>query len=341
MAPLVHHPSQQRRVSRDRRDAQVPFLSHRRTPETRRVAIIVRNDNGRIQRLKIENKHRARVETRLRLHDERDTLGRTHGRHLLLARRHGDVIHRLCNAEHHRLDAKLRPAKNNLRKQNPKDTGKLSSATNKIEMLQDVTGCAHLFAVVPYCPPPLQATARACVHADAISVSYAIGTIDTCGVFACAGCNRCAWVPRIRPPRLQRWLTIAGVSATECMKGDVFKRVNVEGDLPTRDPPCVDNNAAGYSEAACVRICIRISFLVKPRIAQVWHSRELGTEVDAEMLGAVDQEAEGGHLDFKPAENVRIPLTHTMDQTCKQCLLVRHVVPGHASDVLPVLSRHT
>lgn len=71
------------------------------------VAVVVGDDDGRVERLEVQHNHRVAVEARLRLHHQRKALRRPLLGPLLDAGRHGDVVQRLGHAEHHGLDAVL------------------------------------------------------------------------------------------------------------------------------------------------------------------------------------------------------------------------------------------
>ena len=76
--------------------------------EARGEAIVVRDHDGWVQRLEVENNNRVCVKRGLRLQVERNALGRSHVRPLLDTRRNRDEVERFCDAQHHRLDSILR-----------------------------------------------------------------------------------------------------------------------------------------------------------------------------------------------------------------------------------------
>lgn len=71
------------------------------------VAVVVGDDDGRVERLEVQHDHRVAVEARLGLHHQRNALRRPLLGPLLDAGRHGDVVQRLGHTEHHGLDTVL------------------------------------------------------------------------------------------------------------------------------------------------------------------------------------------------------------------------------------------
>jgi len=74
-----------------------------KSSKTGREAVVVCNHDGRIQRLEVQHDHGVAVEPRLRLQGQGDALGGPHSCPLVHAGRHGDVVHGLGHAQHHRL----------------------------------------------------------------------------------------------------------------------------------------------------------------------------------------------------------------------------------------------
>lgn len=75
--------------------------------EAGREAVVVCNDDGRIERLEVQDQHRVAVKARLWLHDQGDALRRPLLGSLLYAGRHRDVVQRFGHTEHHGLNAIL------------------------------------------------------------------------------------------------------------------------------------------------------------------------------------------------------------------------------------------
>lgn len=72
------------------------------------VAVVVGDDDRRVERLEVQHQHRVAIETRLRLQDQRDTLRRPLLGSLRHTRAHRYKVQRLSNAQHHRLNTVLR-----------------------------------------------------------------------------------------------------------------------------------------------------------------------------------------------------------------------------------------
>lgn len=70
-------------------------------------AVVVCYDNGRIQGLEIQDKNSIAVEAGFWLHYQGNTLWGFHLSSLLDTGSHSNVVHGLCNAQHHRLHAVL------------------------------------------------------------------------------------------------------------------------------------------------------------------------------------------------------------------------------------------
>ena len=66
-------------------------------------AIVVRDHDGRVEGLEVEDNHRMVVEVRLGFEGQRDALGRSHPRSLLHTRTDCDVVQRFRDTQHHRL----------------------------------------------------------------------------------------------------------------------------------------------------------------------------------------------------------------------------------------------
>ncbi len=81
-----------------------------------RVAIVVSDDDRRVERLKVEHEHRVGVERRLRFQRQRQPLRRLHAGALLHRRRHGHEVLGLGQTQHHRLDAELGASREHLLK---------------------------------------------------------------------------------------------------------------------------------------------------------------------------------------------------------------------------------